>query len=511
MLETLIEWKGGRMTLSHAVCHDFQDRVARIPVHGLGLSVDVYSPDLLSLLADLTRRQVLPMYLEVFHATFSALTAVRDQTHLPLPYHGEGLWVTQPGAEADPLFQEEAGVLASHLALLRSAWSNHECATKHIAGYSFGTYLPPLYTASSADVVAKNISLVQAIFDQQAALPGGGSPLFLLEIPPLTFFVAGTLSIPAYFRRITDQAACGLVLDVGHLWTVYRYSGAWRAQSIAQFVDDFLREFPVERVVEIHVAGLAVHESLVGKADVVHCEDPDLLPRWTDAHAAPIPPVLFEMLDRILQCGRLEHLRGMALEVDTKPGDLIADELAWFLERYKHVFDQDVPRGSVAGAPPPLPVNARFSTNDGSVLKTESLSEAYDQYAQVVSSRAEPVGPSWMAPTACADELDWYRTKYLPYEILHWGGDIEAMFPETCRALAGQQIALDGFVSYWFHLPHPVTRSYDFFDVKIDRFVEFVSEQASDLKSLVQREATELRLAYQAANEGPLQSTGTHL
>ena len=85
------------------------------------------------------------------------------------------------------------------------------------------------------------------------------------------------------------------------------------------------------------------------------------------------------------------------------------------------------------------------------------------------------------------------------------------MFPETCQELAGKQIALDGFVSYWFRLPHPVTRSYDFFDVKIDRFVEFVSEQASDLKALVQREATELRLAYQAASEGPRQSTGTPL
>jgi len=499
------------MTLSRDVCHDFQDRVARIPIHGLGLSVDVYSPDLLSLLADLTRRQVLPMYLEVFHATSSALAAVRDQTDVPLPYHGEGLWVTQPGAESDPLFQGEARVLASHLALLRSAWSNHECATKHIAGYSFGTYLPPLYTVSSADVVAKNINMVQAIFDQRAALPDGGSPLFLLEMPPLTFFVAGTLSIPAYFRRVTDQAACGLVLDIGHLWTVYRYSGAWRAQSLAQFVDEFLREFPVERVVEIHVAGLAVHESLVSEADVMNSEAPNLLPRWTDAHAVPIPPVLFEMLDQILRCGRLEHLRGMALEVDTKTSDLIADELAWFLERYRKVFHQAIPRGLVAGAPSPSPVPAQFITEPDSVSKSEALAEAYDQYAQVVSSRAEPVGPNWMAPTACADELDWYRAKYLPYEILHWGGDIEAMFPETCQELAGKQIALDGFVSYWFRLPHPVTRSYDFFDVKIDRFVEFVSEQASDLKALVQREATELRLAYQAASEGPRQSTGTPL
>jgi len=502
------------MTLSRDVHHNFQDRVAQIQVQGLGLSVDVYSPDLFRLLADLTRRQVLPMYLEVFHATSSALAAVRDQTDVPLPYHGEGLWVTQPGAESDTLFQEEARVLASHLSLLRSAWSNHECATKHIAGYSFGTYLPPLYTASSADVVARNVNMVQAVFDQHAALPGGASPLFLLEMPPLTFFVAGTLSIPAYFRRVTDQAACGLVLDIGHLWTVYRYSGAWRRQPLERFLDDFLYEFPVERVVEIHIAGLAVHESLVGRAAIVTGETPDLLPRWTDAHAAPIPPVLFEMLDRILQCGRLENLRGMALEVDTKPTEHIANELAWFLEQYRQVFDQEVAQRSGEGRLPSPASSARLSIENDAELaesEVESLAMAYERYAQVVSGRAEAVGPNWAAPTACADELDWYRATYLPYEILHWGGDIEAMFPETCRELARRQIALETLVSYWFRLPHLVTRSYDFFDVKIDRCVEFVSEQASDLMALVQREAAELRLAYQAANEGPLQSMRPHL
>jgi uncharacterized protein len=498
------------MTQSRDVCHDFLDRVDRIPIHGLGLSVDVYSPDLVSLLADLTRRQVLPMYLEVFHATSRALAAVRHHTDLPLPYHGEGLWVTQPGAESDPLFQEEARALASHLALLRSAWSNHECATKHIAGYSFGTYLPPLYTASSADVVAKNINMVQAIFDQRAALPGGGSPLFLLEMPPLTFFVAGSLSIPAYFRRVIDQAACGLVLDVGHLWTVYRYSHAWRTQPLGQFVDEFLSDFPVERVVEIHVAGLAIHESLAATGAALDGEEVHLPPRWTDAHAAPIPPVLFEMLDRILRCGRLEHLRGIALEVDTKTVELIGDELAIFLERYAHTFSQGLSRGSVVGAVPLPAVESRSSSEDEAVSSPQSLSEAYDCYAQVVSGRAEPDGPDWMAASACSDDLDWYRTKYLPYEILHWGGDVEAMFPDICRELGARHIALDDFVPYWFRVPHPVTRSYDFFEIKIDRFVAFIGEMAPDLKPLAQQEAAELRQAYHAANEGPLQAVGMH-
>lgn len=499
------------MTLLRDVDHDFLSRVARIPVQGLGLSVDVYSPDLVRLLADLMRRQVLPMYLEVFHATAAALATVRHATDLSLAYHGEGLWVTQPGADSDPLFHAEARVLASRLALLRSAWSNHECATKHIAGYSFGTYLPPLYTADSADIVAKNISMVQTIFDQQAVLPGGGSPLFLLEMPPLTFFVAGTLPIPAYFRRVTDQAACGLVLDVGHLWTVYRYSRAWRMQSLAQFVDEFLSEFPVERVVEIHVAGLTVHESLAGAgAAFEDGKEGNPLPRWTDAHAAPIPPVLFEMLDRILRCGRLAHLRGMALEVDTKSMDLISEELAIFLEQYKHVFNQNRPRGSVIDTAIPSPANLRPLAEDDVVSSTQSLTEAYDGYARVVSGQEAPAGPNWTAQVACSDDLDWYRTKYLPYEILHWGGDLEAMFPETCRGMGERYIALERFVSFWFRLPHSVTHSYDFFEIKIDRFLEFVSEVAPDLSPVAQREAAELRQAYHAANEGPLQTTSVH-
>lgn len=491
------------MPLSRDVCHDFLDRAARIPVQGLGLSVDVYSPDLLSLLAELTRRQVLPMYLEIFHATTSALTAIRDQTDLPLTYHGEGLWVTQPGAGADPLFREEALRLASRLAILRSAWSNHECATKHIAGYSFGTYLPPLYNAASADLVAENIRLVQAMFDQQGQLPDGGAPLFLLEMPPLTFFVAGTLSIPAYFHRVTDQAPCGLVLDVGHLWTVYRYSGAWRIRSLGQFVDEFLSEFPVERVIEIHVAGLAIHEALIDETDLLAGEDPDALPRWTDAHAAPIPAVLFEMLDQILGCGRLEQLRGMALEVDTKAPDLIAGELAVFLERYKGVFDPTALRGQAVQVSPVSPAGSRSSAGESPALRIQSLTKAYGRYVRIVSGQAEPSGPEWTAPTACPEDLDWYRTKYLPYEILHWGGDVEAMFPQTCRGLRARQVGLERFVSYWFRQPRPVDRAYDFFDVKIDRFVEFIDETAPELTSLVQREAAELRQAYQDASEAP--------
>lgn len=488
----------------NSLYREYQRRVDQVPVQGVGLSVDVYSPDLVSLLDSLRCRQVIPAYLEVFQAASTALAAVRSRTEIPLTYHGEGLWVIQPGAERDRLFLHEACAVAGQLEILQSAWSNHECATKYIAGYSFGTYLPPLYTEASAAVVARNIRAVQAIFDRDCRLPGGQSPLFLLELPPLTYFVAGTLSIPEFFRLVTEQAACGLVLDIGHLWTVYRYTRAWQSLSLAAFLDRFLAEFPLERVVEIHVAGLSVHESMIASPVRSLAEQGQGLPLWTDAHAAPIPPVLFEMLDRILTDSRLMHLKGLALEVDTKPIELIVDEFQLFASRYGAVFPIKVQTRVCADVSRQEREEHVVDVRPEAEVEEDGVRRAYEAYARVVSGQAAPAGPEWISPAACSDGLIWYQSSYLPYEIVQWGGEIEAMFPGTCRELAARAVSLKTFVPFWFREPRPVTMSYDFFEIKIDRFLEFVREAAPDVQAMAQREANELREAYRLANEAPV-------
>ena len=488
----------------NSVEREFLRRLNLIQVHGLGLSVDVYSPDLTSLLGALHRRQVGPAYLEVFRAAPAALAVVKSRTSdVLLTYHGEGLWVTQPGIADDPLFAEEVREVAGHLQTLDSAWLNHECATKSIAGYSFGTYLPPLYTESSACMVAQNTRRVQDLLDRHCRLSHGAVPLVLLEMPPLTYFVAGTMAVPRYFQVVIEHAPCGLVLDIGHLWTVYRYSGAWRRASLGQFVSTFLDEFPMHRVVEIHVAGLSIHESGLTVASGPAKQNGDgFLPAWIDAHAAPIPAVLFEMLDQVLSHPGLTSLRGLALEVDTKPVELIVEEFARFTERYRSV---------------PFPVKATSEDSDDRTVwlpEVEQLSdtavrgleEAYDRYACVAVGRAEPIGPEWTNLTAWADEIDRYQSLYLPYEILHWGGDVVSMFPESCRRLAERGVPLSRFVPFWFSRPRPRPRSYDFFLVKIERFMEFVQDQAPDLCGIAAQEADELRRAYEVASEPPVQT-----
>lgn len=494
------------MAIVSPVGKEFSRRLEQVPAHGVGLSVDIYSPDLTSLLGALQQCQATPAYLEIFRAAPAALAAARKQVqHSLLTYHGEGLWLTQPETLDNPSFVQEVREVAGHLQTLDSAWLNHECATKYIAGYSYGTYLPPLYTESSASVVAENVLLVQDLLDRHSRLKSGASPLVLLEMPPLTYFVAGTLAIPTFFRLVTQWAPCGLVLDVGHLWTVFRYSGAWRTSTLAQFVDDFLNQFPLERIVEIHVAGLAVHESsLAGCSQLLDRGESDALPAWTDAHAAPIPPVLFEILDRVLSHPGLTGLRGLALEVDTKPIPLIVEEFVRFSSRYGSVLapvKKEVGDTQEHG----YELLPRASLPDS--VKHE-LEAAYERYARVAAGRSEPEGPEWSLPTACLDELDTYRSIYLPYEILSWGGQVDAMFPQSCRRLEERGVPLSRFVPFWFRRPRTLSGSYDFFLVKIDRFVEFVFEEAPDLATVVEQEAHELRRAYDHANEPPMQAVG---
>ena len=299
-----------------SVERQFQRRAALIPKLGLGLSVDVYSPDLWDLMNRFNADSTRPAYLEIFRAATSVLRAVRQSFgDVPLAYHGEGLWVTQPEFRMTPLFEHELDDVASELNALGSPWLNHECATKHMGGYSFGTYLPPLYTPESAYLVAENIALVQERLDRDCKRSNALGPLFLLEMPPLTYFMAGTLNVAEYFRLITERTPCGLVLDIGHLWTVYRYSAARKHSSVKAFVDRFLDAFPMERIIEIHIAGLAVHES-----DICGRER-DQDPEWIDAHAADIPNVSWAILEQVVTHPRLRNLRAMALEVDTKPSE----------------------------------------------------------------------------------------------------------------------------------------------------------------------------------------------
>jgi uncharacterized protein (UPF0276 family) len=480
---------------------EFEERARRILPHGLGLSVDVYQPVLIDLMRALREADLAPAFLEVFKASTSALRSVRSRfPDVPLAYHGEGLWVTQPDFLDSPSGRLGVSEACTHLMVLRSAWLNHECATKQMGGYSFGTYLPPLYTESAARMTSDNLRVLQSRLDQAADAEHAAPPLLLLEMPPLTYFGCGTMPIPDFFRVVTERAACGLVLDIGHLWTVYRYTGAWREQSLQSFADMFMRTFPMERVIEIHVAGLAPHSE-----DTCHRNDYEP-PRWIDAHGAAIPEALFDLLRLVLRNSRLSSLKGIALEVDTKP---IPDVVSEF-RRFTTEFAGEKLRWTSAGAESATQsarrsgVSQRVAPEPVGNDERRMLGALYRRYAEFVQAGghdAQDVSLAVLGGGEDEDSVRPYRQTYLPYEVIHWGGDVADMFPETCARLCEAGIDLRDFVAFWFGAPRIQNDLYDFFLLKIERFMEFVAHRTPSLSATARSEADELRRDYHLANE----------
>ena len=481
-----------------AIEQEFLRRVSVIPHHGCGLSVDVYQPDLFSLLTALEEAGLPFGYLEIFKASTQALREVRRRAPSALlEYHAEGLWVTQPDFLSRYPVNAEVETAVEHLRTLKSWWANYEGAAKQIAGYAFGTYLPPLFNRDSAEITAEHIAGVQHRLDHLAPIIEGVGPLFLLETPPLTYFGFGELDVAEFFRCVADSAPCGIVLDVGHLWTIYRYSVDHRQVSLEKFLYDFLDRFPLERVVHIHAAGLAVHHSLGSGQAALPTSN---LPWWIDSHEAPIPEVLFDMLDQIVSHPGLTQAKGLALEVDNKRIPEILDEFGRFQQRFR--------RWNETQRPPTQPdcssivcSSEILATTAPPLDRRPALLDQYLTYVHTLIDRSIvdscPLPCNWLEP----DALTLYRHCYLPNEILYWGGDLRAMFPETCALLEGAGIALERFVSYWFREPREHDVPYDFFELKIGRFESFVREILPQATAAVEREAQTLRTGYHQACE----------
>jgi len=292
---------------------------------------------------------------------------------------------------------------------------------------------------------------------------------------------------------------CGLVLDLGHVWTVYRYSGAWRTQSLDAFCEVFLDQFPLERVVQIHVAGLECHSNI---PNMVTSEQEQHPPAWIDAHEAPIPEELLWVLARVVREPRLINLKGMALEVDNKGIALICQEVKKVREIWESVVYSEA-RRPVCSLELQDNKNPLVSDLEPSRETLNLLTRQYWQYVELATGKAG---------RGCALPREWnrgedeglgcYASQYLPHEIVAWGGDVKVMFPQACRLLDQHGILLDQFIEFWFAEPRKSETTYDFFILKTHLFVDFLEEVLPIAVSMARQEAELLSQAYVTACQG---------
>src|SRR5256885_6657227 len=91
---------------------------------------------------------------------------------------------------------------------------------------------------------------------QTCALPISDQPLVMENIPGFFDVKASQLPEPVWLRRFFDQTGAGFLLDLPHVWLEAHYRGVKPATWLA--------EFPLEQVVELHVAGVEEDRDLEG-------------------------------------------------------------------------------------------------------------------------------------------------------------------------------------------------------------------------------------------------------
>jgi uncharacterized protein (UPF0276 family) len=193
----------------------------------------------------------------------------------------------------------EPALVSEHL-----AWSTHDTTY-------FNDLLPLPYTQATLAHVADHIEEVQDTV---------GRPILLENPSTYVIFPESTMIETDFIRQLVRRTGCGLLLDVNNVFvsaTNHSYSAL-----------DYLSDFPLEHVGEIHLAGHAERTD----------DEGDLL--LIDSHDGPVADAVWKLFDIVIErCGPIPTLVEWDSEIPEWPV-LKAEAAAAqaILDRHAHRF-----------------------------------------------------------------------------------------------------------------------------------------------------------------------------
>jgi uncharacterized protein len=164
--------------------------------------------------------------------------------------------------------------------LTKPKWvSDHLCFTR-VPGHSLGQLTPLPFTEHIVDLVVEHIKQISDTFDCPFLVENIS---YYFRVPP------STLSEAEFITRVVGESGCGLLLDLANV----------RNNAINNDYDAyrFLDEIPLDRVVQIHLAGSSYNGGLL-----------------IDTHSHPVPPEVFDLLR--YAAPRMRNLKGVIIERD---------------------------------------------------------------------------------------------------------------------------------------------------------------------------------------------------
>jgi uncharacterized protein len=257
--------------------HDFAAHVeleapaVRFPAYRVaGLAGASFKPEHLpSILADRERRRFFEVHAENYMGAggppHRSLEIIRRE--YPVSLHGVCMSIGGPGALDKAHLERfrrlveryEPALVSEHL-----AWSTHETVC-------FNDLLPLPYNAATLGRVCAHIDEVQEAIRR---------PILLENPSTYLAFRDSTISETDFIRTIAQRTGCGLLLDVNNVFV--------SATNHGFSAIDYLSDFPLSHVGEIHLAGHAEQSDDEGE------------PLLIDSHDAPVVDDVWELYEFVL-------------------------------------------------------------------------------------------------------------------------------------------------------------------------------------------------------------------
>ena len=224
----------------------FYQRVQSLPVLGVGLSTEygaAASPGALDPLSMHQAHPQLAAFLELGVETAKGLDDAAEawvSAGLPVTYHFLDINLDEP-EDMDARWLAEVQAICRRV---QPAWLCGDAGLWHLGRRERGhmLLLPPILTDESATALAEGIMRLRDATGYEV----------LPENPPGAAYI-GDLHLLDFFARVMERADTGMLLDCAHL-AIYQ-------RMMSHQPTDGLADFPLDRVVEVHVAGGTERES----------------------------------------------------------------------------------------------------------------------------------------------------------------------------------------------------------------------------------------------------------
>lgn len=152
----------------------------------------------------------------------------------PVTQHGVSLAIGSP----DPLNFDYLKKLKKLAARTKTPWISDHLCWGHKEGAHYHDLLPLPYTEEVVNYVAERARIVQDFLEL---------PLALENLSSYLAFQADQMQEWEFYTAVVEKANISMMLDVNNIYVSSRNHGF--------SVDDYIRNIPMERVLQIHIAG----------------------------------------------------------------------------------------------------------------------------------------------------------------------------------------------------------------------------------------------------------------